>query len=44
LAAVSGNKEYIANRDRMAKKLGASQLAEGQKLASDWAKKHSSQK
>ena len=42
LAAVSGNKEYMNNRDRMAKKLGASQLAEAQKLASDWAKKHSS--
>ena len=44
LAAISGNKEYIANRDRMAKKLGASQLAEAQKLASDWAKKHNAQK
>ena len=44
LAAVSGNKEYMTNRDRMAKKLGASQLAEAQKLASDWAKKHSAAK
>jgi hypothetical protein len=40
LAAVSGNREYITNRDKMAKKLSQSQLAEGQRLASEWVKQH----
>ena len=40
LAAASGEKEYIDNRDRIAKKLSAAQLAEGQRLASEWAKTH----
>ncbi len=41
LAAVSGEKELTQSRDRLAKKLSAAQLAEGQRLASEWAKKHS---
>lgn len=40
LAAASGEREYIANRDQVAAKLSPSQLAEGQRLASEWAKTH----
>ena len=40
LAAVSGEKEFSQSRDRLAKKLSSAQLAEGQRLASEWAKKH----
>lgn len=40
LAAVSGQKEFTQSRDRLAKKLSSAQLAEGQKLASEWVKKH----
>lgn len=40
LAAVSGEPEFIANRDALAGKLTPAQLAEGQRLASDWAKSH----
>ena len=40
LAAVKGQKDFAQARDRLAKKLSAAQLAEGQRLASDWAKKH----
>jgi TPR repeat protein len=41
LAAVSGEREFIANRDKVAAKLTATQLAEGQRLASEWARTHS---
>ena len=41
LAAVSGEREYIDNRDKVAGKLSPAQLAEGQRLASEWAKTHS---
>ena len=40
LAAVSGEKEFTQSRDRLAKKLSSAQLAEGQRLASEWVKKH----
>ncbi|NBY22049.1 MAG: sel1 repeat family protein [Gammaproteobacteria bacterium] len=40
LAAVSGDKDPIAQRDKLARTLSKSQLAEGQHLASEWAKKH----
>jgi len=44
IAAVSGQKEYVNNRDKIAKKLNRTQLSEGQKLASDWVKAHSEAK
>jgi TPR repeat protein len=44
LAAASGEREYLANRDRVAGKLSPAQLAEGQRLASEWAKTHSIRK
>lgn len=40
LAAVSGAPEFVANRDRVAAGLTPAQLAEGQRLASEWAKHH----
>lgn len=40
LAAVSGEPEFVAHRDRLAAKLTPAQLAEGQRLASEWAKTH----
>ena len=40
LAAVSGEREFIANRDKAAANLTPAQLAEGQRLASDWARTH----
>jgi TPR repeat protein len=40
LAAVSGEQTLISKRDKLAGKLTANQLAEGQKLASDWARTH----
>jgi len=40
LAATSGEREYITNRDKVAVNLTPSQLAEGQRLASEWARAH----
>lgn len=40
LSAISGDKEFTQSRDRLAKKLSSAQLAEGQRLASEWVKKH----
>jgi TPR repeat protein len=40
LAAASGKPEFIAERDKLAAKLTPAQLADGQKLASDWARMH----
>lgn len=40
VAAASGIPEFKANRDKIAKRLNPAQLAEGQKLASEWAKTH----
>ena len=40
LAAASGKPDFIAARDKLAAKLTPAQLADGQKLASDWARLH----
>ncbi|MFM2007798.1 MAG: hypothetical protein RLZZ09_3453 [Pseudomonadota bacterium] len=40
LAAASGKPEFIVARDKLAAKLTPAQLADGQKLASDWARLH----
>ena len=40
LAATTGEREYLANRDKVAASLTPSQLAEGQRLASEWARTH----
>jgi TPR repeat protein len=40
LAAASGKPEFIAERDKLGAKLTPAQLADGQKLASDWARLH----
>ncbi len=40
LAAASGNPEFVTQRDRLAAKLTAAQLADGQKMASEWARTH----
>jgi len=40
LAATSGEREYLTNRDKVAASLTPSQLAEGQRLASEWARVH----
>lgn len=40
LAAVSGQGEFVTARDRLSKKLTPAQLDEGQKLSSEWVKKH----
>jgi TPR repeat protein len=44
LAAASGKPEFIAERDKLGAKLTAAQLADGQKLASDWARLHTTGK
>lgn len=40
LAAVSGHKPFQTLRDRVAQRLSAGQLAEGQRLASEWVQRH----
>ena len=40
IAAVSGHKDAVKNRDSFSKKMTPSQLEEAQKLAREWMRNH----